>query len=391
MYLRDDVNLSGGEDRPVEVLLVDDEENIRELLREFLVDEGFRVRTSSTGEDGLWAMQERPAEILLTDLRMPGISGLELLRRVRESWPGTEVVLITGFASVEDAVEALRQGASDFLLKPVRLQDLEAVTKRCAERVRAARDNRELRAVVQKLRELNERKEKFIALANHELRTPTTVACGLASILASRTESLPENARELVQRVDLALRRLRDIVEDLGDLALTQGGRLELRKVREPIERLMDDARNSLHLYQGLRALTLELRAEADPKSEVVVDRRKLRRALNALIQNAVKFTPDGGAVWVRIARDDDFLTLQVEDTGVGISSGEAAKIFDLFYEIADTRHHRSSFYEFGGGGLGVGLPLAAAIAQAHGGTLEHRPRPEGGSIFTLKLPLNAP
>jgi two-component system, sensor histidine kinase len=378
----------GGE-LPMEIVLVDDEPSIREMLATYLSEEGYRVRTAGTGEEALWLLDDKPADIVFTDVKMPGISGLQVLRRVRESWPATEVILITGYAAVEDAVEALREGAADFLLKPVRLAHLDAVARRCAERIRFARDNRALRDVVEKLQELNLRKEKFIALANHELRTPTTVAAGLASLLvSSHLEGVPEPARDLVLRVDVALRRLREIVDDLGDLALTEAGTLELRRTRESLARLLEDLETTIRTYEGLRQLSLELLCDADRSLEIVADRRKLNRALAALVQNAVKFTPDGGSVRVRVFREAAHLAFEVEDTGMGVPPAEAQKIFELFYEVGDTRHHRTSPHEFGGGGLGIGLPLASAIARGHRGSLEYRPRADGGSIFTLRLPL---
>lgn len=375
----------------MDILLIDDEQSIRETLEAFLSDLGHDVRTAMTGEDGLWALEERPADLVLTDVKMPGISGLEVLQRVRESSPGTEVVLITGYAAVEDTIEALRRGAYDFLLKPVRLAHLESVIRRCDERIRAARDNRELRGVVERLQELNARKEKFIALANHELRTPTTVAAGLASILAGRLERLPEEHRDLVARVDGALRRLREVVEDLGDLALSQSGGLKLRRSPERLGACVQDLAEECRAYGTLRDLSLAVECSADEEVLVEVDRRKLLRALSALIQNAVKFTPDGGHIRVRVLRDGPSVRFEVEDTGVGVSPAEAEKIFEPFYEVADTRHHRTSGHEFGGGGLGVGLPLAVAIAAAHGGSLSYRPREGGGSIFSLAIPLEAP
>lgn len=374
----------------MDILLIDDEKSIRETLAAFLTDLGHDVRTAFTGEDGLWALDERPADLVLTDVKMPGISGLEVLQRVRESWPGSEVVLITGYAAVEDAVEALRRGAYDFLLKPVRLAHLEAVVRRCDERIRFARDNRELRAVVERLQELSERKEKFIALANHELRTPTTVAAGLASLLASRSELLAPETRDLVRRVDAALRRMREVVEDLGDLALTQSGGLTLRRGPEPLAGYLEDLRAACAAYRSLRDLCVDVECQVPGDLVITADRRKLMRGLGALIQNAVKFTPDGGRVSVRVLRDGPMLRFEVEDTGVGISEVESKKIFDLFYEVADTRHHRTSGHEFQGGGLGIGLPLAAAIARAHGGSVAHRERPGGGSIFSLSVPLDA-
>lgn len=373
----------------MDVLLIDDEPSIRETLATFLREESHAVRTAATGEDGLWALEDRPAELVLTDVRMPGISGLEVLRRVREAWPATEVVVITGYATVEDAVEALRHGAYDFLLKPVRLAHLESVVRRCDERVRAARDNRELRAVVEKLRDINRRKEKFLALANHELRTPTTVAAGLVSVLMSHALSLPPESRELLGRVDEALRRLREVVEDLGDLALTQTGKLELKRVREGLGRIADDLRGVCGMYRGLRDLRIDLECEAPEDLELNVDGRKLRRAISALLQNAVKYTPDGGRIVLRVVSDGPDLLFRIEDSGVGVPEEEAQTIFELFYEASDTRHHKTSVHEFQGGGMGVGLPLAAAITRAHGGTLTFEPRPTGGSVFDLRIPID--
>ncbi len=367
------------------ILLIDDEEAVRQTLKDHLEEIGHQVRTAPGGEAGLWMLEEAPAELVITDLKMPGMTGLEVLRRVRDRWPATEVVLITGYGTIDDAVTALRYGAYDFLLKPVRLAQLELVTQHCEERIRFARDNRELRDVVERLQDLNERREKFIALANHELRTPTTVAAGLVSLLANRARDFPEDLQELVRGADRALRRLKEVVEDLGDLALTQGSGLRVRPTAEPAADLVRELDSLCEMYRGLRPLDIRVTGPAG-EATVSIDRRKVLRAAGALIQNAVKFTPDGGRIDVDVRLEDDRLHIRVADTGIGIPEEEVPKIFDLFYESADVRHHRSSGHEFRGGGIGIGLPLARAIAAAHGGTVEYRPREGGGSEFTLSV-----
>jgi signal transduction histidine kinase len=140
-------------------------------------------------------------------------------------------------------------------------------------------------------------------------------------------------------------------------------------------------------MYRELRALTVNLSCKASAQETIYVDLRKLLRAGAALVQNAVKFTPDGGRVEVEVGFAGADLICRVADTGVGIAEAEREKIFDLFYEAADVKYHRTSGHEFGGGGLGIGLPLALAIARLHGGGIVYDPRPGGGSVFTLRVP----
>jgi signal transduction histidine kinase len=371
----------------MKILIIDDESMVRETLATYLRSQGYQVRVASSGEEGLWMLEEATADLVFSDIKMPGLSGMEVLRRVRERWPATEVVLVTGYATVDHAVEALRLGAYDFLLKPVRLARLEILVRHCEERIRFSQDNRELREVVERLRELSARKEKFIALANHEIRTPTTVAAGLVSLLADRSGDLPEDVRRLIASSDRALRRLKDVVEDLGDLGLARGGSLDLQIAPHASEELLTDIEDLGEMYRGLRNLRIHVQRGQGGAWRAKFDRRKILRAVGALLQNAVKYTPDGGEVAVGVAVVGRDLRFEVSDTGVGVPREEEEKIFELFYEAADVRHHRTSGHEFGGGGLGVGLPLARAIAQAHGGGVEYRPRSEGGSVFTLKVP----
>ncbi len=366
------------------ILLVDDEATVREPLTLFLRELGHQVRAAASGEEALWLLQEAPAELVVTDLKMPGLSGIELLRRVRERWPTSEVVLVTGYGTMDDAVEALRLGAYDFLVKPVRLARLELLVAHCDERIRFSRDNRELREVVERLRELNQRKEKFISLANHELRTPATVAAGLVALLTARQADLPEDARRLLHGADRALRRLKAVVEDLGELGLAQDDALRVLPVAQPLAALVEELQELGAMYRDLRPLDLAVVCREPLQEPVCIDRPRVMRAASALVQNAVKYTPDGGRVEVLVHREGPHLAVAVSDTGIGVAEGERDKVFELFYTSADIRHHKTSGHEFGGGGLGVGLPLARAIARAHGGDVTIQPRDGGGMVATL-------
>jgi signal transduction histidine kinase len=129
---------------------------------------------------------------------------------------------------------------------------------------------------------------------------------------------------------------------------------------------------------------------EADLSLCLSVDCKKLVRAVGALLQNGVKFTPDGGEVVVRVSEEAPWVHFAVSDTGVGVQDRELVRIFEPFYGGGETGHHRSCGHAFGGGGLGVGLPMARTIAEAHGGRVSYSPRPEGGSIFVLSVPISS-
>jgi signal transduction histidine kinase len=199
---------------------------------------------------------------------------------------------------------------------------------------------------------------------------------------------LPEDTRRFVRGAEQSLKRLKEVVEDLGDLGLAQSSALRLHLWMENLEEIVAGIEDLCAMYRSVRGLNIRVSCSAQRESAVRVDRRRLLRAVGALLQNAVKYTPDGGEVSVDVYREEADLVFEVCDTGVGVPEEEWDKIFDLFYEAGEVRHHKTSGHEFGGGGLGVGLPLARAIAHAHGGSLHYRPQPSGtGSVFAVRIP----
>lgn len=376
---------------PMRVAVIEDEASVRGLLEEFLRHRGYDVRGFSNGEEGVIGLETEPADIVLTDINMPGMSGMEVLRRVRQTWPASEVVVITGFATVQVAVEALRAGAYDFLLKPAHLPQIEAVFRRCSERIRYARENRELRQVVDQLQELSRRRETFIALANHELRTPTAVASGVVSLLRDQKEKMPEELARLVTRAYDAMERLRVVVNDLGEMAQARTSESWLKLLPCRVGDMVGEIERLCRMYAGLRDAEVGVQSDASPEREVLVDRVRVVRAVGALVQNGVKFTPDGGSVRVKVSAQGEQLRFDVLDTGVGVPPEQEERIFDPFYKVGDPINHHSSGHEFGGGGLGVGLSLARDVAEAHGGKLTYAPNEGGGSIFSLTIQTEAP
>lgn len=384
---------TGGTRGGIAVLVVDDEPSVRELLADYLATQGYAVEAEPNGERGVAALDKGAFDIVLTDMRMPGMSGLDLLRRCREKHPDTEVIVITGYATIQDGVEAMRAGAFDFLLKPLRLEQLEAVLSRCVSWVRHRRAHAEFEAVNRRLLELTRLKERFLAVADHELRTPVTVLDGmLHHVLRQHRGELPEKARERLESLCGVSRRLADLVRDVHDVLQSRDQPLpvhreEVRAV-EVARRLQVD----LDMVRFSRSLETGLRDDTPPALTLWGDAHRLGQAASELVQNAAKATPDGGAVtvrlWVDRSASPERLCVTVRDTGVGIPEAEQARIFEFFHGVGDERHHHSSKSEFRGAGLGIGLSIAREIARAHGGGIDLRSAVGEGSTFTLWIPL---
>lgn len=138
---------------PIDILVVDDESSPRELLRSALSEEGFKVKTAKSGEEACQCFDEKYFDLVLTDLKMPGLNGIHLLKKIKARSPETLVILITGYASLRSAIEAIREGAYDYLTKPFQLEELYIVVKNAVERIKLIRENNKLLDELKKLQE----------------------------------------------------------------------------------------------------------------------------------------------------------------------------------------------------------------------------------------------
>lgn len=371
------------------VLVIDDDPSVREVLTDYLVDQGFRCRSERCGESGLMALAKGACDIVITDLRMPGMSGLDVVRLAKERRPEVEVIVVTGYATIEDGVEAMRRGAYDFVLKPLKIDQFDAVVARCVEWIRHKRSHAELQEVNRRLLELSRMKTKFLAITDHELRTPVTALDGMLQFLLRRSGDVSDDVRNRLEQLSNVSRRLVDLVRGIHDLAQCRTHQFPVSLDWADAGDLSRGALLDFDIARFNREVQLELRQDVPAGCRLKADLHRLRQAITELIQNAVKATPDGGLVDVRFAVEGKRFQVVVSDTGVGIPPAEHEKIFEAFYEVADERHHHTSKHEFGGAGLGIGLSIALEIAKAHGGGIDVRSEPGRGSAFTLWVPLD--
>jgi len=375
--------------KPTNVLIVDDEKVVRHVCQLSLEKDGYHMEIAEHGLQAVELLhQGRDVDILLTDLKMPGLDGMSLLKTVKHDYPHIEVIIMTGFATIEGAIEAMKLGAYDFILKPLKSDQIRMVINKCNEKIRLSQENVALRKANARLRELQVMKEKFIAITSHELRTPVSHLKGYLSILTDQTfETLTEHDREECLRViHNAVNDLEQIVTNMFDILRLEYDIDFLKKENINLNELVAEVVDEFQLPVRERHLQISIQKFLK-NHQVYADRIKVKGMIAELAQNAVKYTPDGGHIDFSIEEEGNFYVINVQDSGVGIAENELGKIFEKFYEVQNSDYHSTSKVSFMGGGLGLGLSLARAIAEAHGGGIRASSELNKGSLFQILLP----
>jgi signal transduction histidine kinase len=378
------------------LLVVDDEENIATIVSELLRNERYEVDTSLTGADAIERIRTCEYDLVLVDLHMDGIDGLTVLDEVQRSCPMTTTIVITGFATLESAISAMRRGAYDYLIKPCTVDDIKFRIRRGLERRSLMLAERESKAMLQRINselearvqestselvqanndllEASRAKDIFFATLSHELRTPLTPILGWARLLRSGPHEGAFIGRglEVIERnADL----LNNLIGDLLDVSRVISGKfqfnLEPTDLALVVRGVVDEVRD--------KAAASGLELHCDIASEPIMvngNRLRLNQILSNLLSNAIKFTEPGGRVSVSLRREQGQARITVSDTGVGIDPEFLPRVFELFTRAPQTGLNK---YE----GLGVGLSIVKRLTEFQGGTVlaESQGRGQGATL----------
>lgn len=370
----------------IKILVVEDEEIIRLMFKQSFENWGFRVDIAVNGKEALDKCQQEFFHIVVTDLNMPVMDGMELLKRLKSKWAQQEVIVVTGYATIESAIEAMKLGAYDFILKPVNFEHVQFTINKCFTKIRADAENEELREANNQLMELNEMKDKFLYITNHEIRTPLTIIKGYIDVLRSLIPNPAEEVDETLTILEDTTAELNELVDRMHLLKSLELG--EMVETREPLdlkEILTNVYRDLANLF---KARNIELKAMVDKKGLILEgDYRQVRLVMRELLHNALKFTPDGGNVVVKLESKNNKVCYTVKDSGVGVPYDKRKVIFDRFYEVQDVVNHRSSKKDFMGGGLGIGLSMVKEIVNSMSGEIELESEVGQGSKFKIIWP----
>jgi len=379
-------------EQDIQILLIEDEPEVRESYEDMFAFLGMRVDTAENGLDGLAKLNKKHYDIVVTDLNMPVLDGMETLRRIKKIDPHIEVIVITGFATIENAISAMKQGAFDYITKPVSFDHVKIVLNKCIQGIRARRENEALKSSNVQLKELNELKDKFITITNHELRTPLAVLRGYFDLLEMEVpgEGNPE-LEEYITIINHTINEMMEMVENMHDLSSFKNYLSIQEKSYVDLNEIVQEVYREVKVLFDQRSIVFEIQLCPNPVP-VMIDRKRMYRALRELIQNALKYTEEGGSV--KVTTKDVYerkqVFLVVEDTGIGIPEEKLSLIFEPFYEVQNVLHHSTSKTDFMGGGIGVGLSLVKEIVESNSGELAVESTVNKGSIFTIILPKTA-
>ena len=491
---------SENQDR-LNVLVVDDEEHIRMAVERILRRLDCGVLQAPNGERALAVLQEHDVAVVLLDLKMPGMDGMEVHSRIREAGYNVQVIIITGYATLETAIEAMKQGAFDFIPKPFDKDHLALVVDRALNSIRMEQERARLEQERQRalldlnteksrirtileslphgvivtntqgrvvlmnqtarqilpgeespigceigecledselcdlirsqsvaahsegssyelqlgddsyymvqtnpvlgeegeclgavivfgdisdLKEMDRLKSEFVAKVSHELRSPlSTIHEQMALVLQDMLEQeQPEKEQRILSRAKEKTKGMLSLIEDLLDLSRVEAGSafndVQRVDIRQTLESQVDFFQD--RAAEKKQGLTLEAAGEEWPIVEA--DPRALESVFGNLIGNAVKYTPEGGCVAVRIGPvEQGRVRVEVEDDGIGISEKEQSRIFERFYRVKDGQTRNIS-------GTGLGLPIVKGILDDMGGSISLSSQHGQGSTFSIWLPV---
>jgi signal transduction histidine kinase len=384
------------------ILVVDDEESIRLTLRAFLQNNGYTVDIAEDANGALAKLVNGSWDVVVTDIVLPGSSGVELLKAIHTLAPEVQVIMMTGEPTVETAAEAVRADACDYLTKPVSKETI-LLSVGHAVKIKNLRDDRrlmeeEMRAAREAAEAANQAKTDFMSSMNHELRSPLTAILGFSELLQEKFFG-PLNPKQegYVNDIVESGRHLLALINDVLDLAKVEAGKMELSLSTVPVAPLLEHSLMMIKekcLAHGIR-LSLDVPEELLPFT-IRADERQMKQVLFNLLSNAGKFTPDGGSITLsaRLLLVPDpspdpsdpnpkqpVLLISVTDTGIGIPPEFHSHIFHEFMQIRNDMTGKTP-------GTGLGLSLVKRFVELHGGRVWVESEGEGkGSAFRFTLP----
>ncbi len=368
----------------LKILVIDDESGIRSgvtrILRDFHVtypfmdeDYTFEIQEAATGEDGIAIVERNMPDIILLDNKLPGMQGVDVLEYIRERKYEIVVAMITSYASIDVAIRATRDGATDFIPKPFTPQELKSSIENIAKQLYLKRITGKLKQDGKKIR------YQFLSVLSHELKAPLNALEGYLRMMQNKESG--ERIDDYVTQIDRSLQRIqgmRNLIMDLLDFT-----KIRLERKEEKIQEvdLADIASQAIITVQPY-AIQMEVSVGMEVRSEskIMADPDDMEIVFNNLISNAVKYNKFGGKAEITIDSSDTDAIVVFSDTGIGINKTDSENLFNEFVRIKNEKTRNIT-------GSGLGLSIVKKVVELYHGTIKVESTPDVGTTFTIRLP----
>ncbi len=405
------------------ILYIEDDVHSQRLIKRVLTHAGYDVLIAGRALEGIDMARQHKPDLILTDINLPDLSGRDLTVRLRNDpqLAHIPIVAVTAQSHAFERDKTFVAGVTGYLTKPV---NIETLTRTVEEYLKGHKDDvdvaslqdaqraynqelverleanvRDLEARNRDLKRIDQLKDDFIQLTAHELRTPLTTVYGYSRLVQTSAAIQQIMVQDpevyallngLIESID----RLHTVVDEIVTVSRIASGRIDLKLSRTKLGNLLQSviADYETIIQQRRQQLVYDL---SEWEISFFVDRTLLELALSNLLGNAIKYTPDGGAITLGVRKQPGSrLRISVQDSGIGIDVGDQKLIFDRFYTAGDTQLHSTSKTAFRGGGLGLGLAICRGIIEAHKGRIWVKstgcdPQNMPGSTFTFEIPIN--
>ncbi|MCX8124093.1 MAG: hybrid sensor histidine kinase/response regulator [Spirochaetes bacterium] len=358
----------------ISILIVDDEEKICNRLASVIQREGYAVTTTTQPEKAIELLSTQNFDIILTDLNMPQKSGFQIMEYIQQSGLNVLIIVITGYASVDTAIQSIKLGAYDFIQKPFDIETLKLTIKRAALTIKLRKENERY---IEELKKLNNLKNEFISVVSHDLRSPLATIGAYVKYLTKKDDFPQKYARYLYIIGDIA-ENLYALVNELLDISKIELGILHLNYEDVDINVIIN---STIENFSTLaKEKNNEIVYSQKPENPIIkIDKIKIMQVLNNLISNAIKFT-ENGIIEVSAISHNKGILISVKDTGMGIDEELKKSILDpyILFHTNGTR---------GETGTGLGLSICKRFVELHGGTISLESEYGKGSTFTIYIP----
>jgi two-component system sensor histidine kinase/response regulator len=368
------MNESFSSSPPPNILVVDDTPANLQLLVGMLKEQGFKVRPVPSGEMALRAVQASRPDLILLDITMPGMDGYEVIARLKadDATRDIPVLFISALNDTADKVRSFHAGGVDYITKPFQLEEVEA---RVRTHLELRRQRAELKRSYEQLRELERLRDDLTQMIVHDMRSPLVgLQLSMEVLALSEFTHDPSNAA-MLRNANQAIAVLIQMVNQVLDVSRIESGKVKVNRTSCDLAALARGVLDSTRVLAGQKAVSAEIgetvMAEADADL--------IKRVLENLVGNALKFTSSTGRVRVKVSQEAEAAKVEVCDNGPGIAPADHQRIFEKFGQLEGREKFRGS---------GLGLTFAKLAIEAHGGVIGVISAPGEGSTFWFTIPL---